>query len=186
MSWKAGDATRAFGDGKVGMQLMVSPTIIPTLNKAGLQGHYGFVPMPTIPYGMQQLPANGLPVTSIVSGDMLAIASYSPLKSLALKLINLITDQQHQEDYTKVFGDLPTNVAAANDLASKDELIAGLVKAEAGATPTPFSGSWASIQVAMAGVCSKIANAVATNQYKPSMIQPLLDQANQQIQSQLK
>jgi multiple sugar transport system substrate-binding protein len=186
MSWKAGDATRAFGNGKVGMQIMVSPTIIPTLKDAGMNGHYGFVPMPTIPYGMQQLPANGTPVTSIVSGDMLAIASYSSVKSLALKFINLVTDTQHQEDYTKTFGDLPTNVTAANALASQDELIAGLVKAETGATPTPFSGSWASIQIAMAGVCSKLANSVATNQYAPSQIQPLLDQANQQIQGTLK
>ena len=185
MSWKAGDATRAFGSGKVGMQIMVSPTIIPTLKKAGMDGHYGFVPMPTIPYGMQQLPANGTAVTSIVSGDMLAVASYSPVKSLALKFINLVTETQHQEDFTKTFGDLPTNVTAANALASQDELIAGLVKAETGATPTPFSGSWASIQIAMAGVCSKLANSVATKQYTPSLIQPLLDQANQQIQSKL-
>jgi multiple sugar transport system substrate-binding protein len=37
----------------------------------------------------------------------------------------------------------------------------------------------------MAGVCSKLANSVATNQYQPSLIKPLLDQANQQIQGTL-
>ncbi|WP_201373619.1 ABC transporter substrate-binding protein [Ktedonobacter robiniae] len=185
MSWKSGDATRAFGSGKVGMQLMVSTSIIPTLDKSGLAGHYAFAPMPTVPYGMQQRPANGIAATSIVSGQMLAIAKYSNQKDLALKLINLLTDNQHQLDWHKTFGDLPANAAAANQLASQDALTAAFIQAEAGATPTPFSGSWASIQVSMAGVCSKVANLVATNQYSPSSIKPLLDQANQQIQGSL-
>lgn len=185
MSWKSGDATKAFMNGKVGMQIMISTSLIPALHTAGLDGHYGFAPMPTIPYGMTSLPANGLPVTSIVSGDMLAIASYSQEKSLALKFINMLTSTQEQKDYTATFGDLPVNVTAANQLASQNEVIASLVKAEAGATPTPFSGSWGAIEVALAGVTSKLANAVATNQYSPSLIPPLLNQANQQIQSSL-
>lgn len=185
MSWKAGDATRAFGSGKVGMQIMVSTSIIPTLNKSSVAGHFAFAPMPTIPYGMQQRPANGVAATSIVSGQMLAIASYSNVKDLALKFINLITDTQHQLAWHSTFGDLPANLTAANQLASQDTQAAAFLQAEAGATPTPFSGSWASIQVAMAGVCSKLANAVATNQYQPSQIKPLLDQANQQIQSSI-
>jgi len=185
MSWKAGDATRAFGNGKVGMQIMVSTSIIPTLNKSSVAGHFAFAPMPTIPYGMQQRPANGVAATSIVSGQMLAIASYSNVKELALKFINMITDTQHQLAWHSTFGDLPANLAAANQLASQDSQAAAFLQAEAGATPTPFSGSWASIQVAMAGVCSKLANAVATNQYQPSLIRPLLDQANQQIQSSI-
>lgn len=183
MSWKSGDATRAFGSGKVGMQIMISTSIIPTLNKSSVAGNYAFAPMPTIPYGMQQRPANGVAATSIVSGQMLAIASYTNVKDLALKFINLVTDTQHQLDWNKTFGDLPTNAAAANQLASQSPQTAAFIQAEAGATPTPFSGSWASIQVSMAGVCSKLANSVATNQYKPALIQPLLNQANQQIQS---
>lgn len=185
MSWKSGDAVRAFGNGKVGMQIMISTSIIPSLDKSSVAGHYAFAPMPTVPYGMQQRPANGIAATSIVSGQMLAIASYSTLKDLALKFINLVTDMQHQLDWNKTFGDLPVNAAAANQLASQNPNAAAFIQAEAGATPTPFSGSWASIQVSMAGVCSKLANSVATNQYKPSLIQPLLDQANQQIQSTL-
>ena len=52
-------------------------------------------------------------------------------------------------------------------------------------TPTPFSGAWGPLEVALAGVSSKLANEVATNHYDPSHIKPLLDQANQQIQGQL-
>jgi multiple sugar transport system substrate-binding protein len=185
MTWKAADATGAFDNGKVGMLIMVTPTITPTLQKSAIAGKYAFAPMPTVPYGMQQRPANGIAASTIVSGDMLAVADYSNEKDLAFKFINLVTDYQHQLDWTKTFGDLPANVQAANYLSSKDPATAAFVKAEQNATPTPFSGEWGPLEVALAGVSSKLANAVATNHYNPSQIKPLLDQANQEIQRQL-
>jgi multiple sugar transport system substrate-binding protein len=185
MAWKAGDATKAFVNGKVGMLIMVTPTLTPTLQKSDVAGKYAFAPMPTIPYGMQQRPANGVPAATIVSGDMLAVADYSNVKELAFKFINLVTDEQHQIQWTQTFGDLPTNVQAANSLASKDTQTAAFVQAEAGATPTPFTGVWGPLEVSLAGVSSKLANEVATSRYDPSHIKPLLDQANQQIQGQL-
>src|SRR5712691_6585179 len=167
------------------MQIMISPTVIPTLNKSAVAGKYAFAPMPTVPYGMQQRPANGVPASTIVSGDMLAVADYSNVKDLALKFFNLVTDEPHQLQWTKTFGDLPANTAAANKLASDDPQTAAFIQAEQGASPTPFSGVWGPLEVALAGVSSKLANEVATNHYDPSHIKPLLDQANQQIQSQL-
>jgi multiple sugar transport system substrate-binding protein len=185
MAWKAADATQSFANGKVGMLIMVTPTIVPTLQKSSIAGEYVFAPMPTIPYGMQQMPADGLPAETIVSGDMLAIASYSNVKDLALKFINMVTDVPHQLSWTKTFGDLPANVQAANEIASKDPQTAAFLKAEAGATPTAPIGAWLSLEISLGGVSSKLANQVATNHYDPSQVQPLLDQANQQIQSQL-
>lgn len=185
MSWKSPDATKAFDNGKVGMLIMVTPTIAPTFKGTAVDGKFAFAPMPTIPYGMQQRPSNGVPAATIVSGDMLAIADYSNVKSLALKFINMVTDSQHQIQWTQTFGDLPVNVDAANSLASKDPATAAFIQAEQGATPTPFSGAWGPLEVALAGVSSKLANEVATNRYDSSHIKPLLDQANQQIQGQL-
>jgi len=185
MAWKAGDAVKAFANGNVGMLIMTTSTLKPTLQKSSVAGKYAFAPMPTVPYGMQQRPANGVPAATIVSGDMLAVADYSNVKDLAFKFINLVTDYQHQVQWTKTFGDLPVNVQAANDLASQDPLTAAFIKAEADATPTPFTGEWGPLEVALAGVSSKLANEVATNRYDPSHIKPLLDQANQQIQSGL-
>jgi multiple sugar transport system substrate-binding protein len=185
MAWKAGDATQAFTNGKVGILIMITPTIIPTLEKSSVAGKYAFAPMPTIPYGMQQLPPNGEPVETIVSGDMLAVATYSNVKDLAFKFINLVTDYQHQIQWTQTFGDLPVNVQAGNDLASKDPQLAAFLKAEANATPTDFTGAWLPLEVSLGGVSSKLANEVATNRYDPSHIKPLLDQVNQQVQSQL-
>ncbi|GLV56480.1 hypothetical protein KDH_33210 [Dictyobacter sp. S3.2.2.5] len=185
MTWKATDATSAFGNGKVAMLNMVTPTITPTLQKSSVAGKYAFAPMPTVPYGMQQRPANGAPASTIVSGDMLAVADYSNVKDLAFKFINLVTDYQHQLDWTQTFGDLPANVQAANYLSNKDPKTAAFVKAEQGATPTPFSGEWGPLEISLASVSSKLANSVATNHYNPSQIKPLLDQANKEIQSKL-
>ncbi|TMD99182.1 MAG: extracellular solute-binding protein [Chloroflexi bacterium] len=185
MTWKAGDTLKAFANGKVGMLIMQTPTVIPTFQKSSVAGKYAFATMPTIPYGMQQRPAGGVPDATIVSGDMLAVADYSNVKDLAFKFINLVTDEQHQLQWTKTFGDLPVNVQAANSLASQDPQTAAFIQAEAGATPTPFTAVWGPLEVALAGVSSKLADEVATNRYDPSHIKPLLDQANQQIQSQL-
>jgi multiple sugar transport system substrate-binding protein len=185
MTWKASDATQAFLNGKVGILISITPTIIPTLQKSSVAGKYAFAPMPTIPYGMQQRPPGGVPAETIVSGDMLAVASYSNVKDLAFKFINLVTDEQHQIQWTQTFGDLPVNVQAANSLASKDPQTAAFIQAEAGALPTAFTGAWLPLEVSLGGVSSKLANEVATNRYSPSHIKPLLDQVNQQIQSQL-
>jgi multiple sugar transport system substrate-binding protein len=185
MSWKSGDALKAFANGKVGMLIMQTTTVIPTLQKSAVAGQYAFSPMPAVPYGLQQRPANGIAAETIVSGDMLAVADYSNVKDLAFKFINLVTGEQQQIQWTKTFGDLPTNVQAANSLASQNSQTAAFIQAEAGANPTPFTGVWGPLEVSLAGVSSKLANEVATNSYAPSHIKPLLDQANQQIQSQL-
>ena len=185
LAWKASNAVQAFANGKVGMLIMVTPTVTPTLQKSTVANKYAFAPMPTVPYGMQQMPANGVPAETIVSGDSLAVADYSNVKDLAFKFINLVTDKEHQLQWTQTFGDLPANAAAANELASKDAQTAAFVKAEQGATPTSFTGAWAPLQISLAGVSTKLANEAATNHYDPSHIKPLLDQANQQIQGKL-
>lgn len=185
MSWKATEAHAAFANGKAAMLIMIDPSIRPSLDSGVVKGKYAFAPMPTVPYGMSQMPSGGVPVETIVSGDYYGITTYSQVKDLALKFINLVTEKQHQIQYTQTFGDLPTNVSAANQLASQSAQTKAFVQAESGATPTPFSGAWGAIEVALAGVSSKLANEVATNSYSPSHVKPLLDAANATIQSQL-
>ncbi len=185
MSWKASNASQAFANGKVGMQIMVTATVIPTLEKSSVKGKYAFAPLPTIPYGMQQLPANGVAVETIVSGDNMTIASYSTVKDLALKFINLVTDKPHQLTYTQTFGDLPTNADAAADLAGQNAQTKAFVQSEGGATAVPTTSEWGPIEVALAAVTAKLGGEVAAHNYNPSHIKPLLDQANKQIQAQL-
>jgi multiple sugar transport system substrate-binding protein len=185
MTWKAANVTQAFAQGKVGIQIMVTSTIIPTLENSSVKGKYAFAPLPTIPYGLQQLPTGGVPIETIVSGDNLTIASYSSVKDLALKFINMVTDKTHQLAYTATFGDLPTNADAANQLASQNAQTKAFVQSENGATPTPATGEWGPLEVALAGVCAQLGNQVATGSYDPAHIKPLLDTANATIQAQI-
>jgi multiple sugar transport system substrate-binding protein len=185
MSWKASNATQAFANGKVAMLNMVTATIVPSLKGTAVDGKYAFAPLPTIPYGMQALPSNGVPIETIVSGDNMTIATYSTVKDLALKFVNLVTDKQHQLHYTSVFGDLPTNVDAANQLAAQSTQTKAFVDSEKGATATPATAIWGPLEVALAGVCAKLGGEVAAKTYSPSHVKPLLDQANATIQSQI-
>lgn len=185
ITWQHTDVSRAFIDGKVGMFLMISTGDIATLENSKIKDKYAPALMPSIPYGMQQMPPGGTPAETIVSGDMLAVASYADT-DLAFKLIKLMTDYGNQIKYTKLTGDLPTNVKAAESLASKDQTTATFVKAEQKAEPTPLTGAWSAIEEGLLSVSSKLANQLATNSYSPSNIRPLLKQTNQQVQEKLK
>ncbi len=185
MTWKSADAVHAFSLGKIGMLIMVTPSNRQTFNTSVVKNKYAFAPMPTVPYGMSQRPALGMPMSTIVSGDMLAVADYSHMKDQAYKFINLVTDTPHQLAWNKAFGDLPANVEAANKLAQNDPQTVAFIRAEKDATPTPFAGVWGSIEFSLAGVSSKLASDVVTNHYDATHIKLYLDQANEQIQSQL-
>src|SRR5260370_16732860 len=100
------------------MLIMATSTLKPTLQKSSVAGKYAFAPMPTVPYGMQQRPANGVPASTIVSGDMLAVADYSNVKDLAFKFINLVTEYHHQIHWTNTFVYFPANVQPSNTLPS--------------------------------------------------------------------
>lgn len=185
LTWKAADVTRAFAGGKVGMYIMTTTSIVPTLEKSAVKGAYAFAPMPAVPYGMQQRPRGGVPASTIVSGDMMAVPEYSTVKDLAYRFINMLTTNQNQLQYTKDFGDLPANASAADGLAHASATDAAFIKAEQGASPTPFTGAWGPIEVTLAGVSSKLADEVATGRYDPSHVAQLLAQANVQAQGQI-
>ncbi|MBX6764940.1 MAG: sugar ABC transporter substrate-binding protein [Rubrobacteraceae bacterium] len=186
MTWQSTDALRAFVNGKVGMQIMISTSVEPTLRNSKVKGKYAFAPMPTVPYGMQQRPPGGEPASTIVSGDYLAVAKYSKAKDSAYKLIKLMTDYQPQIQYSKAVGDLPVNKKAATYLASKSKTAKAFIEAEQNATPTPMTGAWATLEVALANVSAKLGNAVAAGNYSPSLVKSLLEKANQQVQAQLR
>lgn len=185
MSWQAADALRAFSNGKIGMLIMQSTTVEPTLRVSKVKNAYAFAPMPTVPYGMQQRPPGGQPTPSIVSGDYLAVANYAN-ENLAYELIKLMTDYPNQVQYSKAVGDLPANTKAVQELAGKNPTTKTFAKAEQKAVPTPLTGAWGSLEVALAGVSSKLGNEIAAGSYSPSHVKALLQKANGQVQAQLK
>jgi multiple sugar transport system substrate-binding protein len=185
MTWDATDALTAFANGKVGMLIMITSNIDPTLQDSKVKGKYEYAPMPTIPYGMKEIPAGGEPTPSIVSGDYLGVADYSDAQDTALQLIKLMTDYQNQLDYFDAVGDLPCNTEAVDELAGKSETVKTFANAEKDATPTPFTGAFGPIELIMGSVSAKLGSKIATNTFSPSDIEEQLKRANEEAQAQL-
>jgi multiple sugar transport system substrate-binding protein len=185
MTWEATDALTAFANGKVGMLIMITSNIDPTLQDSKVKGKYEYAPMPTIPYGMNAIPSGGEPTPSIVSGDYLGVADYSDAQDEALQLINLMTDYQNQTDYYEAVGDLPCNNKAVEDLVAKSDTVETFTNAEREATPTPFTGAFGPIELIMGSVSAKLGSKIATDSFKPSDVTEQLKRANAEAQSQL-
>jgi multiple sugar transport system substrate-binding protein len=151
VGWKNAQAIAAFGDGKAALLPMVSATSRATLDKSPVAGKYAYVTMPTIPPGLQALPANGKAATSILSGDNLVIAKYSKHKDLAFALVNQLTSADAQAAYYTALGEMPTNAQAAEALKS-DALLAPVIDSASRSVGTPFSGAWSQIQLALVNV----------------------------------
>ena len=185
MTWEATDALTAFANGKVGMLIMITSNIDPTLQDSKVKGKYEYAPMPTIPYRMEAIPAGGEPTPSIVSGDYLGVADYSDAQDAALQLINIMTDYQNQLDYFEAVGDLPCNTKAVEELAGKSDTVETFTESERNATPTPFTGAFGPIELVMGSVTSKLGSKIATNSFSPSDIEEQLKRANEEAQAQL-
>ncbi|HTJ36786.1 MAG TPA: extracellular solute-binding protein [Dactylosporangium sp.] len=151
VGWKNAQAIAEFGAGKAAFLPMVSASSKVTLDKSQVAGKYAYAVMPVIPPGQSSKPSNGVPATSILSGDNLVVAKYSKNKDLALAFIKLITSAEQQKSYYKTFGDLPTNAAAAKELQS-DPALAAIVDSAGRSAGTPFNGGWSKVQLALLNV----------------------------------
>jgi multiple sugar transport system substrate-binding protein len=185
MTWEATDALTAFANGNVGMLIMITSNIDPTLQESKVKGKYEYAPMPTIPYGMTEIPSGGEPTPSIVSGDYLGVANYSDAQDEALQLIKLMTDYQNQLDYFEAVGDLPCNTKAVDELSAKNETVKTFAESEKDATPTPFTGAFGPIELIMGSVSAKLGSRVATGTFRPSDVTEQLNRANEEAQAQL-
>jgi multiple sugar transport system substrate-binding protein len=185
VGWKSGDAIAAFAAGKAAMLPMQTASSIPTLDKSAQKGKYAFAIMPTVAPGMTELPAGGQPAASIVSGDNLAIASYTKNKDLALQFADLMTSTDWQLKQYDAFGNLPTNQDAMNQLAAKTPLLAPFLEIESQSTPTAFTGAWADVQNGVQNVVTQSLPSLANGSYDTSAVQALLDAANSSAQSAL-
>jgi multiple sugar transport system substrate-binding protein len=185
VGWKSGDALAAFGQGKAAMLPMGTAQAIVALDKTAVKGKYAFAPLPTVAPGQTQRPANGKPAASIVSGDNIAIASYTKNKDLALAFVDLFTSTDQQLANFKAFGNLPTNTEAMKQLSAQNALLAPFQDIEAKSTPTTFTGAWAEIQNGVQNVVVQSLPALAKGTYDPAAVRDLLSKANATAQSAL-
>lgn len=183
--WKSADALTAFSTGKAAMLGMTTATSLPTLDKSDVKGKYAFAPLPAVPPGMTERPAGAPTAQTIVSGDNVAIASYSKNKDLALAYVELITSDEMQLAQFKYFGNMPSSASAFNQVAKDNPILAPFLEAQKGATPTPFTGAWADFQNGITNVVVQTLPSLAKGTFDPAAVKSLLDAANTTAQGSL-
>lgn len=183
--WKDADAMAAFATGKAAIFPMATATSVPTLEKSPVKGKYAFAALPSVPPGMTARPSGAPAAQTIVSGDNVAIASYSKSKDLALAYVKLITSPDMQATQFTYFGNLPTNAAALDQVTKNDQSLAPFLEAEKGSTPTAFTGAWAAIQNGLTNVVVQSQADLAKGTYDPAKVMALLNSANTTAQTNL-
>ncbi len=185
--WKDADAMAAFAGGKAAIFPMATATAINTLDSSSsaVKGKYAFAPLPGVGIGMNSLPAGANAAQTIVSGDNLAIASYTKNKDLALAYAKLSTDTDMQVEQFKLFGNLPTNQQALDQVLKDNPQLAPFADAEKGSTPTAFTGAWADFQNGIANVVVQSDSSLSKGTYDVNQLQSLLSAANSKAQQSL-
>lgn len=184
VGWGNAQAVAAFASGKAAYLPMTSPLSIPTLDKSAVKGKYQFALMPMVPPGATSRPANGVAAATILSGDNLVVADYSPNKDLAFAFIKMITDTDAQDSYYKTFGEVPTNVEAAKALTS-NPLVAPALDAASKAVATPFSGAWGDVQLALTNVAVQTIPDLSSGNVSAANIQSRIKDAQAKGQAAL-
>ncbi len=151
IGWANAQALAAFSQGKAAYFPMTTYTSAPTLDKSDVKDKYAYALMPTVPPGATSLPSGGKEAASILSGDNVVVADYSQNKDLAFSFVKLITDQPAQDEYFKIFGQLPVNAQSAAALKS-DPKLSIFADASSKSVATPFTGAWGDTQLALTNV----------------------------------
>ena len=185
VGWQAAQSTAAFAGGRAGMLLMTTPTVQPSLLASSVKDDWAFAPMPTVPPGYSSLPEGGIAASSIVSGDNMVVAKYSKHQDLAFQFINLVTSDQQQLTRNKLFGGLPVTKSASQTLADRDTKLAAVNQAAAESKPTPFTGAWSDIQLALGNVVVQSRPALQRGQIDQAALTQLIGAAQQTAQSAL-
>ena len=186
VTFKAPDQLAAFEQGHAAMLVMQGPTLIPSLNTSPVKSEYAYAPMPTVPYGMKSMPKSGVPVQTFISGQYYAIPSYAPNRAATLKWIKFVTDVPQQQLFFQYYGYMPANLAAYQGYAPlSTPVIKAFVAAENHAFPTPFTGAWGPVEVAVGAASAKVAGAIGTNSYHQGDLQSSLQSVNAEVQKAL-
>jgi multiple sugar transport system substrate-binding protein len=185
VGWNNAQALAAFAAGKAAYFPMTTATSKNTLDKSPVAGKYAYALMPTVPPGETTRPADGKDAASILSGDNLVVANYSKNQDLAFAYIKQVTAQKEQEDFYKVFGQLPTNAKAAAALEKDDPTLEPIVAAANKSVATPFSGAWGDVQLAITDITVQSIPSLKSGSISSSEIDKRLATAQKSAESAL-
>jgi len=165
---------------------MTGATAQNTLNASPIKDDYKFAVMPLVPPGHDSRPKGGVPAASILSGNSLTVADYSPNKELAFQLVKYLTsDAIQQEQYTD-FGNLPVTTKAAAALQKSQPQLAPVLEAGRKSYPTPFTGAWGQIQLALLNVVTQAIPNLADGSLSDAQLSNLLSDAQRTATTALK
>lgn len=185
IGWKNSQAVAAFASGKAAFLPMTSANSMVTLDKSSVAGKYAYAVMPTVPPGKTSTPSKGKPASSIISGDNIVIAKYSPNRDLAFALVKMLTNEENQESYYTTFGELPTNAVAAKKLESANPALQPIVDSAAKSVGTPFSGAWGDTQLALVNVVVQSIPALSNGVVRASDLRARLVATQTAVQASL-
>ncbi|MDR6867111.1 multiple sugar transport system substrate-binding protein [Microbacterium resistens] len=152
VGWKNAQAVAAFAEGKAAFLPMTSAVSKATFASSPVASSYAYALLPTVPPGETSRGADGKEAASILSGDNLVVAQYSPNQDLAFALIEMITSTEWQKEYFDTFGELPTGAEAAAQVEKDNPDLSANVQAAAKSVATPFTGAWGDTQLALTNV----------------------------------
>lgn len=185
IGWKNAQAVAAFAAGKAAYLPMTTSTSKISLDSSVVAGKYAYALMPTVPPGEKSLPKGGKAASSILSGDNMVIAKYSKNQDLAFALMKQLTSASAQEEYNKLFGDLPTNAAAAKKLEDGNEQLVPIIDSSSKSVGTPFSGAWGDTQLALVNVVVQSIPSLSNGSISESEIKSKLASAQSTVQASL-
>ncbi|GAA5198516.1 sugar ABC transporter substrate-binding protein [Arthrobacter gyeryongensis] len=185
VGWNDTQAAADFAAGKSAMMLMTTASSKVTFDASPVKGKYAYAVMPTVPPGQSSAPSGGQPVSSIISGDNMVIAKYSENQDLAAAYIKLLTSDDEQINYNKLFGDLPTNAAAAKKVQDADPSLAPIIDSASKSKTTPFTGAWGDIQLALTNVVVQSRPDLGNGTFNESNLKASLAKAQKDAQASL-
>ena len=115
----------------------------------------------------------------------MVVAKYSPNQDLTFALVKMLTSASSQEAYFKIFGELPTNAAAAKTLEEGNAQLAPIIESSAKSVGTPFSGAWGDTQLALVNVVVQSIPSLSSGSVNVSDLKAKLAAAQSTVQAAL-
>ena len=185
IGWNNAQALAQFTDGKAAFFPMTTTTAINSFRDTKVDGKYAFALLPTVPPGATSRPAGGIEAASILSGDNFVVADYGTKQDLSFEFIKQLSTKKAQLEYYDLFGNLPTNVDAAAQLAAENPQLKPIIDAGRLSKPTAFTGAWSDIQLALVDVVVQSIPSLKRGEVTDDQLRKRLQDAQRDAQATL-
>ncbi|MGU3411096.1 ABC transporter substrate-binding protein [Microbacterium sp. M1A1_1b] len=185
IGWNNAQALAQFTEGKAAFFPMTTTTAINSFKGTEIDGKYEFALLPTVPPGATERPADGIQAASILSGDNFVVADYGTKQDLSFDFIKQVSSKKAQLQYYDLFGNLPTNTAAAKQLADDNPQLKPIIDAGKLSKPTAFTGAWSDIQLALVDVVVQSIPSLKSGEVTDDQLRKRLQDAQKDAQATL-